>query len=229
MSGQTKTKRNQEMRRLRHVEKWSVEEIAALFGVSRQRAHQIVGNSGYKNYKSERITQIIQARGSLESNDEIAESLGLHQSTVSNRRRYIYHAVKPGDTNTRRHDDCKRWVKRVLERLGHEVVLQPLWHPFDMLLDGKVRVSVALSGTERRPPSQKLVSPGWAFNLTRALDENDFLLAVTAYKDVFVIPTSVLPRRKGNIIFCYPSLRESMGKYQQYHERYDLLKGVQNE
>ena len=43
--------RTKEMKRLRHVLKWSLQKIADLYGISRERVRQLIGNTGYINKK----------------------------------------------------------------------------------------------------------------------------------------------------------------------------------
>jgi DNA-binding transcriptional regulator LsrR (DeoR family) len=40
-----------EMKRLRFVEEWTLQQIADKYGISRERVRQLIGNSGSRNSK----------------------------------------------------------------------------------------------------------------------------------------------------------------------------------
>lgn len=210
---------------LREEEHLTLQEIADCFHITRERVRQIVGNSGNVNYST--VRRRTKARKMLTlANEELANELGVVQSTVSKYRQGLHHAVKEGDSTVYAHHLAQEKVGRILMEKGFTVKHQPMRCDFNILVNGWAKVQVAVANQPNTPPSSVVVSPQWKFALARKNKRGrawDFLCCVTGEGDIFIIPSESIPRSYANLAFCYPTLRPSLGKYQKYKDRYDLL------
>lgn len=213
--------REEEMLRLRFEKLWTLQEIADEYGLSRERVRQIIGNSG-RGYKPKRIRR--QARAMADkTNREVAEALGISYGLASTLRADIRTPVD-GDGSASVGFDKEEWAAEHLRALGFDVELMPFRHPFDMLVNDSCRVDVKYCSTPRTPPSSGNISPQWCFALRGERENCDIYMCVTGEDDVFMIPSSEVPEQQEQLVFCYPTKRPSLGKYQKYLERYDLIK-----
>jgi hypothetical protein len=114
--------------------------------------------------------------------------------------------------------------------MGHEVELQGYGAPFDILLDGRMRIDVKAASAGGIPPSQvgELVNLRYNFSV-RKFDNREpvdfYILITTDTDDVFVVPYEAVPDGAHNIQFCWPTARPSIGRYQKFLNRFDLLQG----
>lgn len=210
----------EEMLELRHEYLWTLEEIGNEFGVTRERVRQIIGNTG-EGFKSRRIKEEIN-RYPNKSNKEIADLLGIAGSTVS-RYRETRSPIR-GNSNRARGWKWRLWAERKLSKLGFDAELVPRGQGYDILVNGSIRVTVRFCGSQWDPPSHFGTNPYWTFrNIDAKRATTDFFMLVTKNEDVFIVAKNSIPRNQEEIIFAYPTDRPEIGKYQQYHERYDLL------
>ena len=210
-----------EMILLRQEKLWTLQMIGDKFGVSRERVRQIIGNTG-NGYKSKRTRRI--ARSMLDkTNEEVAKIAGVSDSRISSYRSDIRHAVEP-NSPIGVGVEWEEWAAETIEANGYSATLMPIHHPFDILVDNSVRVDVKYRNDSKLPPSQvNYVNPKWTFATKGKHNRYDILFCITYYKDVFVIPTNAIPEGRLDVSFCFPTTRPEIGKYQQYHNRYDLL------
>lgn len=214
-------KRNVEMKRLRYEELKTLQEIADIYNISRERVRQIVGNNDYKNNKTRRKRK--KARANTDAtNDELAKILNVSPNTIANYRSDIRHAVKSGSCRAVGHE-WEEWTIDKLSEMGAVVEGMPLRHPYDLEVNG-YRVDVKYCDHPRTPPSTRglLKSPQWVFGTKGDSDKCDFFFCITGNKDIFIIPSGEVGTKQ-QVVFCYPTERPSLGKYQKYLDRYDLL------
>lgn len=213
--------RDIEMVRLRNEEMMTLQEIGNIYGVSRERVRQIVGNSGYVNMASVRRRSII--RSSLnKTNSNLAEELGVCVSNVAKHRSDLRHAVEPGNHALAHGSRCEDYIADLLREKGYYVEQMPLSHHFDMLVNGH-RVDVKYCRTPKRSPSMRTTSPTQRFGVKGDRGNCDFYVLVTNKLEVFVVPSSKIPDTMDQILFCWPTKRPEIGKYQKYFNRFDLL------
>lgn len=206
------------MLRLRLKQKLTLKEIGRLFGVTGQRVHQILGNTG--RVSDDKLREEIMSFPASMSNVQVAKKLGVARSTVDRHRSRTFFIAEGG--NARTSTKAKRYVAKRLRQAGFAVKVLPRKHKHDLLIDGYVPVAVIGCTTPAEPPSRKTVSPLWRFNVRAKYGA--FVLCLTGDNDIFVIPRTAVPRKKEELCFCFPTLRPTMGKYQKYHERFDLLR-----
>lgn len=214
--------RKKEMLRLRYAELWTLKEIGDKYGITRERVRQIVGSSGYKSAKSERLKKEIRAHID-KTNNELAEEMELAVSTIIKYRGGQRHKLEPGSPAAigAMHE---RIAKELLVQNGFVAELMPHNHPFDILVNGIIKIDVKSSPNEWNPPSikKRKKSNAWQFNIRNvSTDSCDFIFCITGNDGHFIIPPAVIPKRSDNLIIFYPASKRT--KYEQYLNRFDLL------
>lgn len=215
--------RNQEIQRLRFSEGWTLKRIGDEFDLSRERVRQIVGNTGYLASKI-MAESIADASPDL-SNEELSEIYGVSKSTV-NKHRNGRHVVS-GDAPVSVGVEYERWAAERLAELGYSAELQKNGAKFDILVDGKLKIDVKSSSGAFR--TERQVNPQYNFGVNKkeGKDRVDFFFCIAIdTEDIFIIPYDVLPMPKLSLIFCWPTARPKIGKYQKYHNRFDLIEAA---
>jgi len=214
-----KTKRNNEMRRMRYDKKLTLQEIANYFGVTRERVRQVVGNS------AEIRDQVIQekhemVRSSTDlSNPEIQAVTGYCSVYISVLRSGTRHAVVK-DSTVGFGQEVERYVADQLTQQGIECELMPVSHEYDILVNGCVRVDVKGTNSIHKT-SPKLKSPQYSFHTKLDKDCDFYVFVIWGTKDCFVVPAD---KAKKFTTFCWPTLRPTLHKYSKYLNAWDLLK-----
>lgn len=212
-----------EMRKLRDNGA-TIQSIANIYGISRERVRQLIGNTGYAASavtKSER-QKIVDSNKDL-TTPELAEKLGITAKNISRN----YHHPVSGDGTAARGNRAEVRAAEILRHNGFMPELMPLHHPFDILVNGIVRVDVKAAYTPLSSPSivAKLVNPMWRFNVkkyTRHKCDIYFCLIMET-GDIFVIPSKDIPETMHGLSFCYPTDRPELSKWQNYQDAYDLI------
>lgn len=220
--------RREKMMQLRFDERLTLAEIGQEFGISRERVRQIIGNTGYvlSEVLEERNEEI---RSSISATPALAKKYGLSEGRVSViRSGRNYHLIASG--NRRKGEIAERYVNWALNKNGISNELMPTGHPFDILALDKVRIDV--KGAFTASKTKDYASPLWRFHIgknRRGKYCDMFICVIWDTKECFIIPDSVLKRDQGNIYFCWPTKRPTMGKYQKYLNRWDLITGATND
>jgi hypothetical protein len=198
----------------------TLREIGEHFNISRERVRQIIGNTGH-DYVAERTKAKIE--NSTEATPDLAERLGLCTATIS-RYRNNHHDISGG--SAMKGEIAEKYVSDKMASLGIENELMPIGHSFDLLVNDKIRVDIKASyKTSATSPNYK--SPQWHFCIqtdTRGKYCDYFVCVIWKTKDCFIIPFDEIGVGRKDLWFCYPTKRPNIGKYQKYHERWDLLK-----
>jgi len=195
---------------LRFEKYQTLDEIGRKVGVSRERIRQIIGNSGYiiPEWKHGVIK-----KNPDRTNEELAEMLGYEPGSIASVRGNTFHKDKQG-----RYD----WIIHVgefLESLGHSVEYKPYRVPYDILLNGKTKIKIALARRWNHSERYGLVSDAYRFHLRSG---SDFTIGVALeYGDIFVFPKVEFGRV---IRFVWPSNpHKSVSKWAQYHNRWEMI------
>lgn len=209
-----------EILHLRFIENWKLAEIAKKFGVSRQRIHQIIGNTGHTNNI---IREIARSRPDL-TNGELAQYLHRSAITISNYRGDLHHILE-ANSPAGKGQTWEMWTADRLEEMGHKTELQKVHEEFDILVDDSIRVDVKSTESRLASPSDKCASPHWRFGVRKnRRDKTDFYVCVIGEtKEAFIIPSSDIPASRAAITLCWPTKRPTMSKWQKYYERWDLI------
>lgn len=219
------TARTDEVRRLRYDQKWTLAEIGKKLGISRERVRQILGNTGYGFKRS--VEKEIAINSPDLTTAELADILEIPKSSVSSYRRGIRHRIDL----TSSAGVGSLWEERAAERLnslGYATELQPHGAPFDILVNGKCRIDVKVCLKQNHSPSLVYIkSPLWGFSIRENRNDTDFYIFIIGpTEDFFVVPSTETPDArlyKSGVRFVWPTSRPTMGKYQKFHNRFDLI------
>ena len=223
------TTRKIDMERLRKRERWSLQQIADAFGVSRQRVSQILGKD-YVNWRHGKFQDTLRDPEWLEehamlTNDEVAELLGASYGSVNNYRRHCFHMQKGY------HGRNAIWtmiIKKTLKNRfdGLSVELLPNIQLGNMSVTGDkatANILVRVSDAAKNLPYS--LNPMFSFNLVKRVRLNgiaDFIICVIEpTDDLFVIPAGLVGEQE-RINMVWPT-SWAVGKWQKYHDRFDLI------
>jgi DNA-binding Xre family transcriptional regulator len=214
--------RKEKMLRMRFENFMTLREIGEEFGISKMRVNQIIGNTGRINVvkRNKEISQ------STKTNTELAERYGVTKATISTLRTN-HHDIDGGCVQMG--EEAERFVSDMLSEKGISNKLTPIAHPFDILAFGKARIDVKSAHTRRKAyPTE--VSPQWRFGLKindRGKYCDIFVCVIWKTKDCFIIPFEKISEKlsvNSDLTFCYPTKRPEIGKWQKYHNRWDLIR-----
>lgn len=216
--------RVKEMRRLRDNGA-TIAAIGEIFGVSRERVRQLIGNTGRKSDEIIRLERqrIIDTNRDL-TTPELEAKMGIK---ISGHGKRNYHHPIAGDNSCSRGNIAETMAAELLRKHGFGVELMPLHHPFDILVNGSIRVDVKAASNPSKSPSiiSRTISPMWRFRVkqnTRHKCDFYFLL-IAETQDVFIVPSKDVPDKRDTLAFCYPTERPELAKWQNYHDAYDLI------
>ena len=202
---------------------FTLQEIGDKFDLSRERVRQILGNTGHLSSEY-RIKQIKEAPPDI-SNQGLGDSLGVGSLYVG-RLREGWHIID-GVSGAAAGNGWEKWASNILTERGYTVELQPLGSHFDILLNELIKIDVK-SSSALMPPSLvgRSINPRYTFHTRKCLEREPidiYFCIANETKDVFIIPYCDLPMPKMSMQFTWPTARPKIGKYQKYHNRYDLL------
>lgn len=218
--------RDEEIKRLRFEEGLTLESIAERYDLSRERIRQIVGNTGHLAHEKwrEEFNEI--ASDPMITNHQLANMFDRSLTAIA-KHREGWHMVE-GDNNVALHTEIVYHVYQVLESLGMDAELMPLHGDYHILVGGKIRISVRASKGVI-PPSQegRLVNPQYHFHIRKYPDREHihfFILVAHDVGEMFIVPSSVIPRHQNEIGMTWPTERPEIGKYQKYRDQFSLIK-----
>ena len=200
----------------------TIQAIGDIYGISRERVRQLIGNTGYvaAAFIRDERQRIVDNSKDL-TTPELIQKLGIMARSV---RRNYHHPVA-GNGAVSRGNQAEVRAAEILRRNGLSPELMPLHHPFDILVNGSIRVDVKSAYKPLQSPSRKNTSPMWSFRIRENTREKcDFYFCMIAEtEDIFVIPSKDVPDNMDNIAFCFPTERPELSKWQNYQDAYDLI------
>lgn len=221
--------RNEEIVRLRFEKGLTHTELAQLFGITRGRIWQLLGNTGRPRTEIEREYCIsIVDDNSDKTNDVLIKQFGVSQDHIykyTHRSKYR-HAIKP-DSNVYYGTQAEIIVSDKMKELGIGHKLMPYNHPFDILVNDNIRINVKSAWRGNIPPSQvgKVLNNRYHFSLHGRDNTDLFILIIAETKDMFIIPVDILSNKKSDLYMIYP-VSGNYGKYQKYINRWDLIYNI---
>ena len=220
------------MKQLRFEQKWTLDKIGVMFGVSRERVRQLIGNSGDivgKADVSPRKAEDAQIKAAARDGDfsdltttQLAEKIGKSYQYATEMWQGVRHAVEIG-TLVHRGFAIEDFVSKILSDNGIENS-QTNSKPFDIVLSNGIKIEVK---SRHKPEKHRTSKNFYFFPLARALKNNpDFFILVVVRskkKNVFIIPSSEIADH-GGVGFVFPPNKMSHNKWIDFENRFDLLK-----
>ena len=178
-----------------------------------------------KEWTDEKIERCIMAIANkfdparMPTNREVIEMSGTYalSNAIQKNGGYEYWANKLGleqkYSESKLGMEYEHLIAEILEARGHEVVMTPTKHPYDLLVDGCVKVDVKVS-------NESLVrgSSVHAYRISKKLHTCDFYVCCENDGDkcIYVIPAHI----------CSGQTQVEMGyetKYEQYRDAFHLI------
>lgn len=208
-----------EINDLRFVQGKTLREIAQIFGVSKQRIGQLIGNTGF--VATEKRREFIQSNIEL-TNKELSNLLNLSHSAISSYRGNQRHAVENKGA-VGKGNKWEEWTAQLLKQKGYYPELLNYRAPYDILLNGKIRIDVKATDSECWLPGAK--NPIMKFNVGKNKRQNcDFYFCVIINSlNYFIIPSIKVPEQMEQLQFSWPTSRCLQSNWQQYYKRWDLI------
>lgn len=226
---QERVERNRYINELRHEKRMSLQDIADLFGLTRQRIYQITGASDVhaqvERAKKRREEVLSQPD---KTNEQLAKELGVCEGTVLHVRSGTRYAAKRGcGVAKRQYADNK--IAELLEQKGHTVELMPHRGEYNLCVDSKVRVSVRSAVPLNVKTNPNTISPQYKFRVDRWRRECDFFVLYMRDRDeFFVLPVDKIADYMELYVFCWPTLRPEISKVAKYLGALDLISEAAN-
>jgi DNA-binding CsgD family transcriptional regulator len=214
-------KRKEEILSMKLKTGLSNEKIGKVFGISRERVRQIIGNTG-RRFQSNWRNKIIESCNDL-TNDELAQKLNIRSDVVAKHRKGARHEISGGTSKIGA--DSENYVSLVLKNNGIKHELMHHSHPFDVLLSNGKKADIKSSANKINPPSA-LGNPYYVFNVRKEQKKllDFYILLIIPTKDIFIIPAKNV---NSSIHLVWPPVkfkRFKTSKWTKYHNKFDLLK-----
>jgi hypothetical protein len=218
-----KTERNEKILQMR-LSGMTLQEIADVFHVSRERIRQLAGNLGY--WANE-----VQKRNLAQLPDEELLNLTTAEARAKYTRLCGCGIIKKMATvhhkNNCQGSKAEEIVSKKLKSIGLDNALMGWHNPYDILLNNGYCIDVKAPSIPQHAPSQKDISPKYAINHLKNGKDCDFFILVlpTDFDDptlqYFVVP-SVRFKSLQAAKVTYPGKRKAVW-IERYHNRFDLL------
>lgn len=221
--------RKDEMKRLRFEEFKTLQEIADIYNLSRERVRQIVGNTGsfVSDKKSKEKAEIVMSSKNMtrsKLSQFLKDKFGTPAPRAIQLRGQFRHAIEPGSWvfHGAKYEDL---VSKKLSSLGIENEKMPHGHPFDILLSNGKKIDVKASTTSRvTNPRQKHTMYGFSVRKDDKGNYCDFFICyIVPEKVYFIVPCSEVPKNASTLYIAYPQPARSWAKWHEYEDRFDLL------
>lgn len=214
--------RVEEMKRLRHIENWTLDAIGREFGnITRERVRQLIGNTG-RGFQTRRRKMIWQ-ENKHKTNEELGEAMGISsQTSIFKYRQGERHDAKDGSNHKVNYDHVK-FFSDVLTQKGISHEIMKARHPFDILLSDGTRIEVLSNRGFQLPGGYATCR---SFNTRQDVKGRHcdyFACIISDTLEIFIIPAH-LTRINSPIRFCHPTTHHRKSKWLQYQDRFDLLR-----
>lgn len=215
-------RRRMEMMRLRDEDGKTLQEIADLYTISRERVRQVIGNTGQvaAEMRFAKVEEII--LGTLnKTSKEITMTYGISEGLISKHRGNKRHAIEP-DSSVGLGAKWEDWVSQRLTDSGIQHEMMPSGHPFDILALGKVRIDVKARNVNlNSSPSQKARDTySFTFRKKDYKDADFYVLVIYEYEVAFIIPVNESTASSFRIPWPPKSMET---KYHKFLNRWDLI------
>lgn len=218
-----RTDRNTEMQRLR-ASGASLQGIADIYGISRERVRQLVGNTGYLVARTQRRNLENLSGSDLEklTRDEAMQKYKKSCGWGIAQKLGNIHHVNNGLGNK-----AEELVNQKLIDVGISNRMMGFKKSYDIQLDNGLRIDVKSAKIPQKSPSQRDISPVYNIhNIKQGQDCDFFIIVLPAGFDdptpqFFIVPSSHFYHTQ-SIKVTYPGTKRKVW-IEEYHNRFDLL------
>jgi predicted DNA-binding protein YlxM (UPF0122 family) len=219
--------RNDEIKKLRFEENWTLQEIANKYDISRERVRQIVGNSGY---------QIRGASQALSLPDNPLLTISELFNFAKSKIRHMNINILKSKIASQHHavigsigEDGEIVVHNKLNEMGIKNSLMPFGYKFDIITDKGITIDVKTC-LRKFKPHKNNKSTYYRFSI-RTNTKNDcdiFIFYAVKDKRFWIVPYSVLPKTEAVCIVADLGVRSwetsNVRSLEKYENNFSLLK-----
>lgn len=215
----TDMNRVNKMKQMRNSGK-SLQEIADVYSISRERVRQIIGNTGKSFLRTFAVAKLKSVEYSFDTTrDDIKNNIKRFKGMFLKKLATVPHKTKTMG------QDAEIIVSEKLRDLGFENSLMRSGYSFDILLDNGIKVDVKAS-YKKGYTSKKQISGMYAFKVRKDKkgDYCDYFICYIPDHNIFF----VIPNNKVNYINAlyipWPITSRNWTPWAEYKDRFDLLK-----
>jgi DNA-binding XRE family transcriptional regulator len=203
-----------------------ITEIASLFGVSKQRIHQIAGTVGHSYQSKCHNNKVQDVKNNYDlSNKELAQKLNISVSNVTSLRKSCskkHHNVSGGSALIG--EKAEQKVSDILEQKGIKNTLTPFGFPYDILIEKSGnRIDVKYTSAPWNTRTQETKPLSWRImsNSSKRNECDFFVLCSPDFSFLIIIPSFIAPHV---VRFCYPPAGHgAKSRYLKYINCFSLL------
>lgn len=222
--------RNNVMRNMFRREGYTMQAIADVYKISRERVSQIVNPNKDFDSRELRRKRVIGHEETIKEIPnrlvpEYARKMRMTISAIEELRRGFRSAPNKGTNAYKNWQACVR-ISEMLAKEGVENKIMPMKHAYD-LAAGNKKILVKVSESKCITYA-KQKSPMYKFSLYRTGSRRNrtcdyYVLYVKERNEIYILPSGVIGT-KDCIYISYPSRKKN--RYDQWLGRFDLLKEV---
>lgn len=219
------------MRKMRFVDGKTLQEIGDYFEISRERVRQCIGNTG-RDVRIKWTEDFKFQTNIIPKNKLELETLPGVKKVWKRDWGKFRHDALSGDAKLGQEFESK--AGQILSDSGIENLLMPNGHPFDILVNGKIRIDVKHSSmnVQKFKSQINIVSPTYSIgHLKCGIDCDFFFVFVPECVNskeytYFVIPSSKcrFERQDAIIRIPWPQMGQRPSKWHKYHKNLDILR-----
>ncbi len=158
---------------------------------------------------------------------ELVSRYGREAKTISAYRGDHHHSISPNSPHAHTGNIWETWAQEVLQEAGFVAELMPLHHPFDILVNGKIRVDVKVATKPKSSPSTR-INNLYGFHVKgekKRKDTDFYFCIISPTEDYFIIPSSAISIQQTQVCLTWPPKRHHIAScWHSYHKRLDLLR-----
>lgn len=203
------------IKELRFEQSYTLQQIADVYNISRERVRQLIGNTGKGIVKQKRRKMILEHPEMTDG--ELASSLGVLPACVYTYRKGTFHAVSGGNYKSKY--EAIIYVSELLSKFGINHKLIAEWHGCDIVLDNDKRLDIITAGKKCKPPSQEYYHYRFHVHPSRA---DYYICYIVPTKELFIIPAKEVGS-SGFISISWPTVLKRT-RYMKYYNNFDLLR-----
>ncbi len=215
----TDMNRVNKMKQMRNSGK-SLQEIADVYSISRERVRQIIGNTGKSFLRTFAVAKLKSVEYSFDTTrDDIKNNIKRFKGMFLKKLATIPHKIKSVG------QDAEIIVSEKLKDLGLENSLMRTGYIFDILLDNGIKIDVKAS-YKKGYTSKKQKSGMYSFHVQkqRKGDYCDFFICYIPDHNIFFVIPNCEINYVESLYIPWPITSRNWTPWAEYKDRFDLLK-----
>lgn len=220
-----RNKRKTDMINLRDDKLYTLQQIADIYNISRERIRQIIGNTGrdFVTRKTEALLKSV----------DLTKLTTLQISELpGNSTLWKKEGAKVRHLTATEGVEFEYYANEILNSQGIKNKLMPSACPFDILAHNEIKIDVKHTDCDisNAPSQTKVIYPCYSIGHLKGGNDCDFFFIFIPDKRefigyaTFIIPSALVPKTKDTRIrIPWPRMTKKISKWHKYLNRFDLL------